>query len=75
VGVHTQVIDMVGTDRIDVEDLEPQGDGAVIVLSRMVLQGGALTHQVIEHHVFRDGFLWRQMVWFDREEGRREIGG
>jgi ketosteroid isomerase-like protein len=74
VPVHAQVIEIAGLDSVEVEDVEPRGDGVVVVLSVLVVQGGAFRQQIIELHVFRDGHLWRQTMWFDRDEGRREIG-
>lgn len=72
--MHEQVIEIAGLDGVEVEDVEPLGDGVVNVVSLLVMQGRTLTQQMIERHVFRDGRLWRQTMWFDRDEGRREMG-
>lgn len=69
----SQAVDLLGGASVRIDDLLPRGDGRVIVVSHLELQGG-LSQQMLELHEWGGGELVRQTVWFDREEGRRELG-
>jgi hypothetical protein len=72
----TRLLEHLNVARIELDDVIPLGDGAVVALFRFVVRAGdgTIDQQVLDHHVFRDGELVQQTMWFDREEGLRELG-
>ena len=62
--------------RVDIDDVIPLGDARVVVLSRMSIRANdvLVEQQLLELHEFRDGLLHRHGYWFDRDEGRAELG-
>lgn len=74
---HRQMLELLDVERIAVDDVVPLPDGRVVVLTRFVIRtgGGTIDQQILDVHEFgADGALVRQTVWFDRDEGRRELG-
>ena len=71
-----QLQEVVDVARVEVDDVIPLGGDRVVVLTRFVFRtgGGEVDQQCMELHEFRDGELFRQTYWFDREEGRAAIG-
>lgn len=76
IAAHQRVLEFLNVERVEVDDVLPLGDGRVVALTRFVIGVGDSTidQQALDHHVFEDGLLRRQTVWFDREEGLRELG-
>ena len=76
VAAQRQMLDAVDIARVEVEDILPLSGDRVVVLSRFVIgsTGGTVFQQCLELHEFRRGAFVRQTYWFDREEGRRELG-
>ena len=60
---------------MELDDLLMLPDGRVAALVRFVIRAGAGTfdQQFLDVHEFRDGALVSQTVWWDREEGLREL--
>lgn len=71
-----QLLDAVDVKRVRVDDVLPLGRDRVVVLSRFEIGAGSNTidQHCLELHEFRRGALVRQTYWFDRDEGRRELG-
>jgi hypothetical protein len=76
IAAQKQLLEVVDIVRVDIDDLVPLGEDRVAVFSRFVVRAGdgAFDQQVLELHEYRDGRLRRQIYWFDREEGLRELG-
>ncbi len=72
----SRMLEDLNVERIELDDVRPLGDGRVVSLYRFVIRTGAGTidQQALDLHEFRDGQLLRQTVWFDRDEGLRELG-
>lgn len=74
---HAALLDIVDIERVEVDDVLPLADGRVAAFIRFVIHAGDGTfdQQFLDVHEFNeDGALIRQSVWFDREEGLRELG-
>jgi hypothetical protein len=76
IATHTLLLETLNIERIELDDLRPLGDGKVVVFTRIVIGAGGRTidQLALDYHEFRDGQLARQVVWFDRDEGLRELG-
>ena len=74
---HADLLETIDVERVVLDDVIPMPDGRVAALARFVIRSGEGTfdQQFLDVHEFReDGALVRQTVWFDREEGLRELG-
>ena len=67
--------DVVDIERVELDDVMILDDGRVAAFVRFVIRAGRGTfdQQFLDVHEFRDGALVRQTVWWDREEGLREL--
>lgn len=72
----TRLLEHLDVDHVELDDLIPLGDGRVAMLMRFVVRAGETTidQLALDFHEFRDGELIRQTLWFDRDEGLRELG-
>lgn len=73
---HRRVLEFLDIERVEVDDVRPLGGGRVVAFTRFIIRVGDATidQQALDHHEFEDGLLRRQTVWFDREEGLRDLG-
>ena len=73
---HSRMLELLHVERVELDDLRPLGDNRVVTFIRLVIRAGEgeIEQQALDYHEFRDGLLARQIVWFDREEGLRELG-
>jgi hypothetical protein len=74
---HAVLLDVVDIERVELDDVLPLEDGRVAAFVRFVIRAGERTvdQQFLDLHEFRsDGALVKQTVWWDREEGLRELG-
>ena len=73
---HRRLLEELDVERVELDDVRPLGDGRVVTFIRLVIRagGGTIEQQALDYHEFRDGLLTRQVVYFDREEGLRELG-
>jgi hypothetical protein len=69
-------LEFLDVDRVELDDLIPLGSGRVVALMRFVVRAGSGTidQQALDVIDFRDGQVYRQTMWFDRDEGLRELG-
>jgi hypothetical protein len=72
----TAMLEHLNVERVQLDDLRPLGNDRVVAFIRFVIRAGdgTIDQQALDHHEFRDGLVVRQTVWFDREEGLRELG-
>ena len=73
---HATLLEVVDIERVELDDVIVLDDDRVVALVRFVIRAGAGTfdQQFLDLHEFRDGLLVSQTVWWDREEGLRELG-
>ena len=74
---HRALLDHIDVARVEVDDVIPLEGRRVVGLLRFVIRAGdgTIDQQFLDLHEYReDGALVRQSVWFDREEGMRELG-
>ena len=73
---HERMLEILDVERIEVDDLLPLGDGRIAAYLRFVIRvgDGTIDQQALDVHEFRDGLLFRQTVYLDREEGLRDLG-
>ena len=77
--VHRQLLELLRVQRVEVIDLYVLGERRAAALLRFVIHAGdgegTIDQQCLDVHAFReDGALMRQTVFFDVDEGRRELG-
>ena len=72
----TAMLEYLNVERVELDDLRPLGGGRVLAFIRFVVRSGDFTidQQALDFQEFQDGLVIRQTVWFDREEGLRELG-
>lgn len=73
---HREMLEVLDVERVVLDDVRPIGEGRVVALLRFVVRAGdgTVDQQFLDYHEYRDGELIRQTVWFDREEGLRDLG-
>ena len=74
---HTGLLEVIDIERVVLDDLLLLRDGRVAAFVRFVIRAGDGTfeQQFLDVHEFGDdGALLSQTVWWDREEGLRELG-
>ena len=74
---HADLLEVMDIDRVELDDVVPLADGRVVAFVHFVIRAGDRTfdQHFLDVHEFReDGALATQTVWFDREEGMRELG-
>lgn len=76
IAVQKQLLEVLDVARVALDGIVPLDGQRVIVHSRFVIRaaGGEVDQHCLELHEFRRGALVRQTYWFDRDEGRRELG-
>ena len=75
--VHRQLLEALDVRAVEVIDLFVLGERRAAALLRFVIRAGegTIDQQCLDVHDFReDGALVRQTIWFDVDEGRRELG-
>lgn len=74
---HATLLEVLDIERVELDDLIMLPDGRVAAFVHFVIRAGKGTfdQQFLDVHEFRDdGALVSQTVWWDREEGLRELG-
>ncbi len=76
IAAHASLLEIVEVERVLLDDVIPLPDGRVAAFVRFVIRAGegSFDQQFLDVHEFRDGALVSQTVWWDREEGLRELG-
>ena len=73
---HSRMLETLDVERIALDELRPLGDGRVLAFTRIAIRagGGTIDQLMLDLTEWREGELFRQTLWFDREEGLRELG-
>lgn len=76
IAYHARMLETLNVVALELDDIRPLGENRVLVFARVVIRAGAGTidQQVLDLSEWRDGEIFRQTLWFDREEGLRELG-
>ena len=73
---HSTLLEVLDIEAVVLDDVTflPDGRVAAFVHFEIRTAAGLMEQQFLDVHEFREGAIVSQTVWWDREEGLRELG-